>query len=320
MENSAHPFDHQPPKDNTHYELVTGNEEWILFCKISQYIEIRVNALDFKSDAAYEVLQDYEDELNYTFNQGRCGQKSRLLGIADIADPSGTRTGEDEIVQPHDTVLYSRVSINEVNGSWKVELEFIQPEATDAHDNCYYNIAPQKVVQLEISTNLDDEDDDFFENVPESTEMILATRVMMAKRLMLESDFTSLPRDEQRHQLTYICNDMNNEIKTVKYTTEAEIACTRFYTVFDDMQDMQIPLEEFYTDQSHLDTTDRFAIRGKIERFVYAEIVNNPDIHFTHASDFSIGHGAPCLSVYDDQRKCRYYVVSDSIGPIEIID
>lgn len=308
------PPESQPEREpNEQFVDITASPDWQEFCDTVIMVEEALNETQRVSeDELEETIDNFTEQLSVQFGENRQNCKSELLAEVAIIDVSGNHTGQTKLVYTDEQVSFNQVTISYVDESWRVRLEFTSPESTDDLENCYYHVNPDKyhLMHLAIQENEDVEltEDDIHVN--------LAANISSARRLTRSDDFLTADTQEQIQLLDSITTNMHNDFIPFCQNQDVSITCTKFFSVFDDMSELSISLYDSYTDQTRTPEDEQFIIEGQTETFIYPELIEQPDRHFKAMNDFTISQGVPCLTVYNKQKACRYYIISDSIQTV----
>jgi hypothetical protein len=308
----------QPEDPRERYVNLTNQEGWQHFLEVADKINQQLINFDDSVQDSDDILNTYDDYLVEVFGSDYDEQKAKVLGFADVVDRHDVPTGDQHMLTDLDEVTFNGVVIYPINNKWQVRLAF-SPKRQDhpkAPVDFYVSADKYHIADLAIIAKTEDEMNELIYSDALTT---FVEKSHAAARFTSSDAFLSLPTSTQHAQLNMQSEKMSDEFVPCYADSEVDIVCSQYYAIPDDMADIGFPIEMFYTNQMELDEKNQFIPSGKIMSCKYLE-QGDYSQHFDKPADFKLGFGAPCLFVYNKARQCSYYIVSQSIGDIDITD
>lgn len=303
-----------PENNNGRYVNITSGETWQHFLDVAQNANDQFIGFDESTPGSSELLESYNRRLNTYIDIEFSEQKALVLGLANIIDINDNPTGEEYLLTELDDVIFDGVGLYPINNKWRVQLMFYSQQTAD-NAACYYYVPLDKhhILDLQIlAPSSNEQDNDLYDGVVAH----LISSAVAAADLTSSNDFLAMPADKQHNRLRRETADICKNFLPQYAGTNVSISCTQYYAVPDDMAKMELPIEMFFTDQSDLRQDEMFEPSGMMYDCAFLEQDQDPERHFTKPADFNLAFGAPCLHVYDDKKKCTYYILPQTISRV----
>lgn len=312
-----------PRQDYERYTTIIAEEYWPHFLEDANFVNEQLTNLDENSPNREKILEFYTNRLSTYFGHEYDEQEAMVYARALIFNKDSQPTGESLQLNIRDRLTFDGLTLDHFNDSRQVQLVFTPEMQPDPSEPITYHVLADKfhLYNLKIIAKTEAELND------EKYSDHMARFIMGAEQVskFTSNDaFLSLPIEEQHKQLASCAVNLGSQLVPHYLTDNIEIACSSFYAIPDDLAGCNFPIEIFYVNQavSGLAPDEQYSPIGNIRDCVFLEQQEDPlgEHRFTKPSDFNLGFGEPCLYIYSEEEKCRYYIIPSSITDVQVKD
>ena len=309
--------DQQPQGSAERYINFTDSEGWKEFIEVAERINFALADFDVHAPGSEELLDAYDECVAEYFGVDYDDQKATVFGIADVVDIDDTLRDKPQLLYGEEKLVFGGVIIYPINNIWRVRLAFhsLPSDTIDPSITFYVQADKYSITELKI---LEKTEQEMNGNRYSDAVTKLVENARTSADFTASDTFLSLKTQDQHEQLYQQAELVGNEFLPYYKETEVDIECTKFYTIPDDMSNLDFPIEMFVSDQTQFEEKERFIPSGTVIGCSYLEQLDDPNQHFTKPADLNLGFGSPCIVMYNHGRQCHYYIVPQTISDVTI--
>lgn len=300
---------------------ILAQPSWKEFCDAAKDAEAAVAIYDPTDNDDRKKVNQHAINLSEKFGFEHNGMSTKVMGLGYNSYYKEGSSDVPTFLDTHNATFHG-VDLCFLDGRWQAMLEFYCHDSTDEMPHGIYHVPPDvhhlMILNIDVADEHDDSDDDDTTVMQRLSEDFNSVHAFMSGQ-----DFAAGTHDEQRKILDDNTSAMNGEMPQEFRDRDVVIACTRYYTAYDDMHYSSyanptpgFDLRDFLTDLSSTPSEERTALVGVIVDFEYPELAMLPPDQPLNTDQLNMNDGSYCLVLRSDKERATHYILPQTIEDI----